>query len=44
MIHRAAGEPERAREFLRRALALNPHFHVLHAEVAERTLKEIGRP
>ena len=44
MIHRAAGEPDRAREFLQRALALNPHFHVLHAQVAERTLKEIGQP
>ena len=44
MIHRAAGEPDRAREFLRRALALNPQFHVLQAEVAERALKEMGEP
>ena len=44
MIHRAAGELDRARELLRRALALNPQFHVLHAEVAERALKEIGHP
>jgi tetratricopeptide (TPR) repeat protein len=44
MIDRAAGEPERGRELLQRALALNPQFHVLHAEVAERALKEIGPP
>jgi tetratricopeptide (TPR) repeat protein len=44
MIHRAAGEPERGRELLRRALALNPQFHVLHAEVAERALKEMEPP
>lgn len=44
MIHRAAGDPERAREFLQRALALNPHFHVLQSEVAKRALKEIGQP
>jgi tetratricopeptide (TPR) repeat protein len=44
MIHRAAGEPERARALLQRALALNPQFHVLHAEVAARALKEIGPP
>jgi tetratricopeptide (TPR) repeat protein len=48
MIARAAGERERARDFLRQALAVNPRFHVLQAEVAERTLAELpveaGRP
>jgi tetratricopeptide (TPR) repeat protein len=42
MIHRGLGDTEKAREYLRRALSTNPHFHVLQAEVAERTLKELG--
>ncbi len=42
MIHRAAGDPERAREYLARALATNPHFHVLHAAVAARALEELA--
>jgi Tfp pilus assembly protein PilF len=37
LIHHAAGNHEAARGFLRRALATNPHFHVLHADEA-RTL------
>ena len=41
MIHRALGQRDSAREFLRRALSTNPHFHLLHAAVAERALKEI---
>jgi len=42
MIHRAAGNPVRAREYLGRALATNPHFHVLHAAVAARALDELA--
>lgn len=41
MIHRALGEADRAREALARALALNPHFHVLQAGVAARALGEL---
>jgi tetratricopeptide (TPR) repeat protein len=41
MIYRALGEPDRAREALRRALALNPQFHVLQAEPAARALGEL---
>ena len=41
MIHHRLGEGARAHGYLRRALATNPHFHVLHVEVAERTLQEI---
>jgi tetratricopeptide (TPR) repeat protein len=45
MIQHRLGEHEKAREYLRRALATNPSFHILHAEVAERTLKAIqGQP
>ncbi len=42
MIHRALGETAQAREALSRALALNPKFHVLHADVAVRALAELG--
>ena len=41
MIHHRLGEQAKARDYLRRALATNPHFHVLHVETAERTLQEI---
>jgi tetratricopeptide (TPR) repeat protein len=41
MIQHRLGEHEQAREYLRRALATNPYFHILHAEVAERTLKAV---
>jgi tetratricopeptide (TPR) repeat protein len=41
MIHHRLAEPEKARDYLRRALATNPHFHLLHADVAEHTLREI---
>src|SRR5262245_5324099 len=42
MIHRAAGKTERARDYLTRALATNPHFHVLQVVVARRTLDDIS--
>jgi tetratricopeptide (TPR) repeat protein len=41
MIYARLGERDKARQFLRRALATNPHFHVLHSEVAERTLEDL---
>jgi tetratricopeptide (TPR) repeat protein len=41
MIHHRLGERSKARDFLRRALATNPHFHLLHVEVAERTLQAL---
>jgi len=44
MIHRAAGDADRARDNLNRALALNPHFHPLQAEIARQTLKELEVP
>jgi tetratricopeptide (TPR) repeat protein len=33
---------EEARGYLQQALALNPHFHIFHAEIAERTLRELA--
>jgi tetratricopeptide (TPR) repeat protein len=41
MIQHRLGAHEQARQYLRRALATNPYFHILHAEVAERTLKVV---
>jgi tetratricopeptide (TPR) repeat protein len=44
MIHRALGHDGSAREFLRRALSTNPHFHLLHAAAAQQALKGIEQP
>jgi tetratricopeptide (TPR) repeat protein len=44
LIHAALGEDEQAREYLTRALATNPRFHVLHAQLAARTLASLERP
>jgi tetratricopeptide (TPR) repeat protein len=41
MICHRLGAYDKARDYLRRALATNPYFHVRHVEVAERTLKEV---
>jgi len=41
MIARALGEHGKERQYFRHALALNPDFHVLYAEVARRNLREI---
>jgi len=43
MIHHALGDDSAARGTLESALAINPHFSVLNAPIAERTLDEIGR-
>lgn len=42
MIAAAAGDALAARDYLGRALAINPRFHVLHATEAERTLQQLG--
>jgi len=42
MIALALGETAEARAHLERALALNPHFHLLHADVAARALASLG--
>jgi tetratricopeptide (TPR) repeat protein len=38
LIETALGDPAAARAFLERALAINPHFHVSHADEAARVL------
>lgn len=41
MIYQRLGESAQAKQFLQRALATNPHFHLLHAASAVSALKEI---
>ncbi len=43
MIHRGLGDDEAADSYLSRALQINPHFHVLYADEASRTLTAIAR-
>jgi tetratricopeptide (TPR) repeat protein len=43
MIHHALGDTAAARDALGRALRLNPHFHVLQADIAARTLADLDR-
>ena len=42
MIYHSLGKDSDARDFLSRALKTNPHFHVLQAQVASRTLEDIA--
>ncbi len=42
MIYRARGEKDKARDLLQRALALNPQFCVLQADVARKALAELS--
>jgi tetratricopeptide (TPR) repeat protein len=41
MIHQALGDATQARRYLAQALALNRHFHVLHADIAARALGDL---
>ncbi len=43
MIALKRDDPPRAREFLQKALALNPHFSLLYAPVAQQTLAQLAR-
>jgi tetratricopeptide (TPR) repeat protein len=43
MIYHALGKDAEAEDFLSRALKINPHFHILHAELARGTLDGISR-
>lgn len=44
MIHAALGRVGDARAYLQRAVALNPHFDLLHAAQARRTLARLEGP
>jgi tetratricopeptide (TPR) repeat protein len=41
MIYQRVGEKEKARDHLRRALSINPQFHIFFADNAKRTLVEL---
>jgi len=41
MIYHRIGQLAKAKEFFQRALAANPHFHILFADHAAKTVKEI---
>lgn len=42
MIYRALGQESKAREFLTRALTINPHFHIVYADIAVQQLAELN--
>jgi tetratricopeptide (TPR) repeat protein len=44
MIYHRVGKKEEAKNYLRQALTVNPHFHPTQADVAERMLKELESP
>jgi hypothetical protein len=39
MTYLAFHDESKGKDYLRRALTINPHFHILYAEIAERTLR-----
>jgi tetratricopeptide (TPR) repeat protein len=41
MMHQRLGNTAPAQDYLRRALATNPYFHIVHAELADQTLKHL---
>jgi tetratricopeptide (TPR) repeat protein len=43
MIEEKLDKQEAAREYLQRAMALNPQFHVLYAGAAQATLQKLGK-
>jgi tetratricopeptide (TPR) repeat protein len=42
MIHQRLGNTAQAQDYLRRALATNPHFHIIHADLAHRILQQLA--
>lgn len=43
MIYEKTGDSAKATEYLDRALAINAHFHIFHAETARETLARLAR-
>jgi tetratricopeptide (TPR) repeat protein len=43
MVYSQAGNLEKGREYLKLALAINPHFHIRYAEVASQTLARLAQ-
>jgi tetratricopeptide (TPR) repeat protein len=44
MIYHRLGEKEKAKQYLAKAIATNPHFHILYAETAQKTLEQLEQP
>ena len=42
MIHQRLGNAVQAQDYLRRALVTNPYFHIVHAALADQTLKQLA--
>jgi Tfp pilus assembly protein PilF len=43
MIYARLGENDKAGDYLRRAIGLNPQFHPLHADLARATLQSLAK-
>jgi tetratricopeptide (TPR) repeat protein len=43
MIYEKAGDSAKARDYLRRALETNPHFHILYSKVATEALNRLAQ-
>jgi tetratricopeptide (TPR) repeat protein len=41
MIYYKLGDMDKAKEYLSRAISINPYFHIIYLEVAQNTLKEV---
>jgi tetratricopeptide (TPR) repeat protein len=44
MIYHRLGDKEKAKQYLAKAIATNPYFHVLYAETAQKTLEQLEQP
>jgi tetratricopeptide (TPR) repeat protein len=44
MIYNRLGEKEKAKQYLAKAIATNPDFHILYAETAQKTLEQLEQP
>jgi hypothetical protein len=42
MIYAGLGDSAKAKDFLQRALLINPHFNPIYAETARQTLVKLG--
>lgn len=44
MIYHRRGEKEKAKQYLAKAIATNPHFHIFYADTAQKTLEQLEQP
>ena len=43
MIYEKAGDSAKARDYLQRALGINPHFHIFYSDIASETLARLAQ-